>query len=302
MSDPGAGSTDLPVRDRRFRRQLDQVRTLKEFMFEEKVTIQETDLAKLDLESLNNLAFAQAWAFWRPARAPTPAEWTLLDRKLSALASQLDDDLRPNFRIRELHVYFVTLPVVFLVATVLSCSVTLLSNSSTYTKANPDLKLFLFYWGVVFWTIAQGGLGACTFLGTVVVTRIGRRRRALARTRRRGVTDPAENGEGADHDSGLELDIPTELDSITNRNFLQSRIILGILFGYLLGLPFASQGLSNLNDQLFTKIIDIRTIVDNLPILLLPFLFGFSTNAVLAALGRLVASIATLLGPGSSRP
>jgi len=301
MSDPGNTRPERPVKDKRFRRQLDQVRALKEFMFEEKVPIQEADLAKLDLEGLNSLSFRRPGAFWQSSRPPTAAEWQLLDKKLSALASKLDEDLRPNFRIRELRGYFVRLPVVFLVATVVCCSATLLSSNIEYVKSHSDLKLLLFYWGVVFWTIAQGGLGACTFLGTVVITRTGRRRDSIARARRRAGAGAAEAGTPLDGEDNIELDVAPELDSITNRNFLQSRIILGTLFGYLLGLPFASQGLSHLNDQLFTEISDINKIVDNLPILLLPFLFGFSTNVVLAVLGRLVASISTLLGPGTAR-
>ena len=46
------------IANERFIRQLDELRGLKEFLFEEKVQFKEEDLNSIDLEELNNLSYS----------------------------------------------------------------------------------------------------------------------------------------------------------------------------------------------------------------------------------------------------
>lgn len=96
------------ISDERFIGQLDQLRQLKQFLFEEKVRFKAEDLNIIDFGALNNLVYSTY------GRVPSPTEWRLLDEKLSTLANYLSDDLRRKIRIRELSNFFKTLPLVFI--------------------------------------------------------------------------------------------------------------------------------------------------------------------------------------------
>jgi hypothetical protein len=102
------------IANERFIRQLDELRALKEFLFEEKVQFKEEDLDSIDLEELNNLSYSAS------GRIPSAGEWRTLDEKLTKLVSYLSDDLRRKIRIRELRLFFRTLPIIFLVFSVFS--------------------------------------------------------------------------------------------------------------------------------------------------------------------------------------
>jgi hypothetical protein len=105
-------STDLAssISDERFMHQLDQVRKLKKFLFEEKVNFKFDQLGAIDLGVLNSLRHRHN------GRTPTNEEWRLLDEKMSILTSYLTDDLRQKVRLRDLSVFFGYLPVIFLLA------------------------------------------------------------------------------------------------------------------------------------------------------------------------------------------
>jgi hypothetical protein len=96
------------IANERFIRQLNELRGLKEFLFEEKVQFKEEDLNSIDLEELNNLSYSNS------GRVPTADEWRTLDEKLTKLASYLSDDLRRKIRLRELSLFFKILPIFFL--------------------------------------------------------------------------------------------------------------------------------------------------------------------------------------------
>src|SRR5271168_1346699 len=108
------------IANQRFINQLDELRQLKEFLFEEKVQFKEEDLDIIDLEELNNLSYSPT------GRVPNAGEWRTLDEKLAKLASYLSDDLRRKIRLRELRVFFRTLPIIFLVLSVITSIVYLI--------------------------------------------------------------------------------------------------------------------------------------------------------------------------------
>src|SRR5271156_6501450 len=128
------------------------------------------------------------------------------------------------------------------------------------------LRILLWVIIVSVWAISQGGLGACAFLGTSVITKS-----SLA-------------GESTARDNV----------DLTDRNFLIIRVILGTLFAVLLGLPFSPLGL-NVFIPLYWK-HDVFPSQSDLVFSLIPFLAGFSTNLVLVILGKFVVAIEAVFG------
>lgn len=244
------------IANERFIRQLDELRTLKEFLFEEKVQFKEEDLDSIDLEELNNLSYSSS------GRIPSAGEWRTLDEKLTKLASYLSDDLRRKIRIRELRLFFRTLPIIFLAVSV--CSIMVYSIITSFSGAYSPWRLLLWLAIVSAWSISQGGLGACAFLGTSVITK----------------------------KSIMNEPIAQENIDLTDRNFLIIRIILGTLFAVLLGLPFSPLGLNALPGEYF----GVKPNQSNLVFGFIPFLAGFSTNLVLVVLGKFVVAIEAVFG------
>ncbi len=247
------------IRDERFIDQLTEVHNLKRFLFEEKVKFEPSQFDSIDLGALNNLRFGSS------GRLPTLEEWKLLDEKISILATYLNDDLRQRIRIRELSVFFGTLPLAFLVAA-LANIVFFFSYGALFAK---DTFLFnaSYLLSLIGWTVAQGGLGACAYLGT---------RAAIKRT-----------------DKG-PVESLSDLADITDQNILKIRIILGCLFGSLIGLPIANLALEKMGKAIYEANATIEP--SDFALMILPFIVGFSTNLVLAILERCIDSIRTFFG------
>lgn len=160
----GTNTLSTEICDRRFINQLNQLRTLKEFLFEEKVAFASANIDGIDLGVLNNLRYKHT------GRVPENFEWRLLDIKLDALTSYLNVDLRRKIRIRELGIFFGELPLVFLscsiIATVAFVMLGRVGDSESVVAA------FIWLVTMIIWAISQGGLGACAFLGTNVILKI----------------------------------------------------------------------------------------------------------------------------------
>jgi len=149
--------------DRRFAHRLNELHNIKNFLYEEKVKFDSDKIAEVDLGVLNQLYYGGG------GRLPSAGEWALLDEKLCVLVSYLDDNLRRKLRIRELGLFFWSIPLAFLIFAILStgfalCFLSLLDAHTAAYTISFVLTLFA-------WTISQGGLGACAFLGTSVIAR-----------------------------------------------------------------------------------------------------------------------------------
>jgi len=103
---------DGRIADRHFITQLTQARHLKTFLFEEKVKFTAEDVEKINFGTLNRIKYA------RYGRPPDPDEWEYLDVLFLNLANYLTDELRRKIRIRELRIFFRTLPLIFLTSSV----------------------------------------------------------------------------------------------------------------------------------------------------------------------------------------
>lgn len=256
------------------------IQTLKHFMLDEKLTFSPDDLKSMDLGKLNNSRYRAS------GRVPTDVEWATLDSISSAIASHLSTpDLKRNVRIRELGMFFGIIPLTFLFLAVIS-TICYLIMPNVFEKTPA-------YWSVlsiliVIWTLSQGGLGACAFLGTSVITR-----RAEEIVRAQNAPDTNASAERT----------PSELTDITDRNFLRSRILLGALFGFLLGLPVSHLALHIIfgavtnNDwpnNNFPPKVGVSPA--NIALMIMPFLIGFSTNLVLVLFSRFISVIQALFG------
>jgi len=262
QSAPAAGNVNL-INDRRFIAQLEEVQNLKRFLFEEKVKFKKNQIDSIDLGSLSNLRLGSR------GRTPTPDEWKLVDKKMAVLASYLNGDLTQKIRLRELDVYFGVIPLSFLLASLILLMYRFLYGG-LFVK--DSLAFNISYLVSSFgWTVAQGGLGACAFLGTRAATK-------------RVKKEPLEKF--------------ADTTDISDSSILKIRIILGCLFGSLIGLPLVTLTLEKMADALYPSGDKGTLEFSDFALMILPFMVGFSTNLVLAILERSIDSIRTFFGLG----
>jgi len=258
------------INNSRFIEQLTQAEMLKQFLFKEKVAMTEEQLTSIDLIELNNLVYKEN------GRLPTSAEWHELDGKHSALIACLDPQLRRKLRVRELDFFFGFLPMVSLAVCAVFTVIYMIYNR--LVDPTGTFAALIFVTVLIVWTISQGALGACAFLGTSVIST----RTVEIITIKSGDTKPSTTD---------EIDI-------TDPSVLKIRILSGALFAFLIGLPFSLQALLVITNSLFPPYgtADSKISVSQLGVVFVPFIVGFSTNFVLTVLNRVLASLQILLG------
>jgi hypothetical protein len=265
--------SDISVCNREFISQIRHLRMLKRFMLEEKMSFSEADIETMNLGNLNNFRYRGY------GRLVTRDEWTALDKISSAITSHLNtSDLKRKIRIRELGRFFGTLPLLFLSLSVISTGMFLMAPSWRY---NNDFIAIIY-------SLAQGGLGACAFLGTSVISKSA---------------EDINRVQNSSEQGSKDNEISQQLTDITDRSFLKIRIILGALFGFLLGLPMAHAALHSIwfSVQFFTTshqgvTMPVGVSAESIAVMVMPFLIGFSTNLVLVLFSRFIAVIQTLFG------
>ena len=262
---PAAGSSPAAdgISDRRFAAQLEAIQKLKQFLFNEKVLLQTDIVESIDLGPLNNIKYAPN------GRLPTEGEWKALDQKLASLTPLLTPALRWKFRIHELQLFFITIPIFFMGTTVIAT----FSLALLMTFGERESVFFVASYVITFllWTLSQGALGACAFLCVSATVH------AL---KERSASSPL---------------YPT-ID-VTDENILSVRIILGALFALLIALPIGGRSIVIVY-QAFLETHPIPAIEDWI-IVLIPFMFGFSTTLVLAIFNRIIGGISALFGISS---
>ncbi|MBM3597483.1 MAG: hypothetical protein FJX35_04670 [Alphaproteobacteria bacterium] len=264
----GVGASSIEDED--FVEQLEEVRRLKKFLVSQKIRFADSDIKNIDLGPLNNLKYH------RYGRSPEQSEWQLLDEKMSVLATYLDDDLRRKIRIWELGRYFGGMPLGFLICAIVAVGIGFFFPAPFTTPAD---KLSLLeksplFISVVLWSIALGGLGACAFLTT---TLLGSSKSQSGTTKSEAV-------------AGVE-----DVD-ITDTSLVNARLVVGILFAFILGFPFSSASLRFVLDKMFEGYLHMEFKSTDLAMMIIPFLMGFSTSIVLLILERIVTSVKSLFG------
>jgi hypothetical protein len=274
------------IRDRRFWQQLQNLHELKAFLISEDVSIPEAELDNIQLGGLDALFFS------RNGRLPTEQERKELDKRSIGLVKYLNYPLRRRRRLNRLRPYFRTLPILFLTLAIASL---ILDSSARYLhdEANNATKLgtFLDLAANMLWLIALGGLGTCGYLGT----------RLMMESRRAGAIAPPESGQ-AENPEHLAIPDSAEID-LTDVNLITTRIVVGILFSFILALPVYQY-----HSYLHKLIMGAEgvgsgsgtDILQDMGLTLLPFVLGFSTSLVLGIMERFVSAIGSLFGISSS--
>jgi hypothetical protein len=145
----------------------------------------------------------------------------------------------------------------------------------------------------VLWLICLGALGSCGYLGTTLISESRRLANASA---------PASGQQGA---QGVKATSPpttslaVELD-LTDAHLVATRVVLGMLFSFLIGAPLYTGSLTSVEGALSNRSgsppADVKQIFTSLGLTLLPFVLGFSTTLVLGIMERFVSAVATLFG------
>jgi hypothetical protein len=200
-------------------------------------------------------------------RAASEEEWRKLYAISRGLASELPLEIATAFSIWRLRTFFGLFPLIFLIMGIAALETTYLQG---YAASSSGWYYFVGLAAVLSWTCALGGLGTSAFFGTSL----------LAQLASASANDQAK------------------LKEITDYTYLQTRLMIGILFAFVLGLPFGHLSLATASTSLYEDVVWNAELITTMLHILAPFLLGFSTALVLAILERLIEGIKTTLGVG----
>jgi len=198
-------------------------------------------------------------------RAASEDEWRKLYAISRGLASELPLEIATAFSIWRLRTFFGLFPFIFLIMGIAALEATYLEG-----YAVGGWYYFIGLAAVLSWTCALGGLGTSAFFGTSLLAQL----------------------------ASATGDDQAKLKEITDDTYLQTRLMIGILFAFVLGLPFGHLSLVTASTSLFTDVVWDTELFTKMLHILAPFLLGFSTALVLSILERLIEGIKTTLGVG----
>jgi hypothetical protein len=251
----------LTISDRLFIRQLDHTRGLVAFLIERQALPRNADVLPC-LAALGSMRYSHA------GRAASEEEWQKLCTMSQGL-SELPLETTTAFNISRLRTFFSLLPLIFLIMGIVALETTYLQG---FAVEGSGWYYFIGLAAVLSWTCALGGLGTSAFFGTSLLAQ-------LAST--------AGNDEA-------------KIKEITDHSYLQTRLMIGILFAFVLGLPFGHLSLDTASHVLYNDVIWDAGLATTVMHILAPFLLGFSTSLVLAILERLIEGFKTILGVGQA--
>lgn len=263
--DPQPENQSSPARisDRLFIQQLGYTRGLVTFL------IRRQALPDKPPDVLANLAALGSMRYSPAGRAASEEEWRKLYAISHGLASSLPLEIATAFSIWRLRTFFGLFPLIFLIMGIAALEATYLQG---YAASSSGWYYFIGLAAVLSWTCALGGLGTSAFFGTSLL---------------------AQLASAAGNDQA-------KLKEITDYTYLQTRLMIGILFAFVLGLPFGHLSLDTASASLYTDVTWNAELFTTMLHILAPFLLGFSTALVLAILERLIEGIKTTLGVGQS--
>ena len=254
-------SIPLKISDRLFIQQLDYTRSLVTFLIRRQALPGKPPDILANLAALGSLRYSSA------GRAASEEEWQKLYAVSHELASQLPLDIATAFSIWRLRTFFGIFPLIFLMMGIISLEATYLKG---YAVEGSGWFYFIGLAAVLSWTCALGGLGTSAFFGTSLLAQL----------------------------ASATANDQAKLREITDYNYLQTRLMIGILFAFVLGLPFGHLSLYAASESLYNDVTWNGELVTTIMHILAPFLLGFSTALVLAILERLIEGIKTTLGVG----
>jgi len=259
---PSTDETPFQRNDPDFIAQVDNLRRMKAFLIQTGVRLTDRDR---DILATN--AYLNSLKFSRNAADPTNDDWRNLDAARFALSPYLTGDLMTRFQLRLAPNFLFYLPVMFAVAIVFCLSIMYLPPTWSFgtwlfhklPPTNPDeIPSAWFLVGVIGWTIGLGGLGAIVSL----------------------------------YINAMSIEIDRTVD-VSDRGFVLMRIIIGCLFGFVLGLPTI---FSHAGDKPWDWLQKLGDSQDATLFLISPFVFGFSTPLVIAVMNRMIETIQGFMG------
>jgi hypothetical protein len=256
-------------------RQLRLVRKIKELLVSEAVNLAERDRDLVRLGVLNSLRYS------RRGNSPPREAWDELDARLQGLTRYLNDEtgeLKRKLQVRLAPGFLYWLPLVMALLAAFFLSVAIqppeYSLLSILTRHVSPVEPFIIqgiwrFTAFMIWLIALGSLGSIAFLYVNVLS--------------------------------IETDKTVD---VTSASFVAMRIILGALFGLVIGLPIGYTNFVHFCSQISqAAATPTNALPDSLKVdwadglaLLLPFLLGFSTPLVLNVLNRCVDGAQTFFG------
>ena len=256
---PEKQSSSAKISDRLFVRQLGYTRSLVTFL------IRRQALPEKPPDLLANLAALGSMRYSARGRAASEEEWRKLYAISHGLASELPLEIATAFSIWRLRTFFGLFPFIFLIMGIAALEATYLEG-----YAVGGWYYFIGLAAVLSWTCALGGLGTSAFFGTSLLAQLA-------------------SATGNDQ---------ARLKETTDDTYLQTRLMIGILFAFVLGLPFGHLSLVTASTSLFQDVVWNAELFTTMLHILAPFLLGFSTALVLSILERLIEGIKTTLGVG----
>jgi hypothetical protein len=247
------------IDDAQFMADLQKLKDLRSFLIEQAVQLKLTDSTELYFGDLNLLHLSIG------GRAPTREEWESLEALTQKLFSHLTDPLRHRFLCSRLAWWVPGLSVGLGLTAIFS----LIMCSLTWSHGGYE-RIVPWY---VLWLTLLGAIGSISFIGM--------------------------NALSVQDDATFDL---------TNTRLLLLRIALGSLFGLVLTLPFGyhsfvefisfllSGGIVSTDKEGASVQSEAVNKVQQSALLLLPFVFGFSTSLVIMVLNQFVEAVQTLFG------
>ena len=242
-------ANDYPnaIRDSRFTNQLATLTSLKTLLLTQGVPIREEDVPLLSFGNLSHMGYGEK------GRLPTAEEWDQLDERSRKLFSYLDQGLRKRFELSQTANLIAVLPVLLIIAALLS----LIAAIFVGDRLSALACYFL-------WTACLGAIGAIAFLSMNALS--------------------------------IQKDVTFD---VRNKSLLAVRIVLGALFGVVLSIPFGFSSFITFGESI-ARGTPAQNGAANFSLegalLLLPFVFGFSTSLVILVLNRFVESITIFFG------
>jgi|SRR5580658_10027075 hypothetical protein len=248
------------VNDHQFVTDLVQLKELRSFLTREAVSLSTSDPDSITFRGLNGLRYSPF------GRTPTEDEWTRVETLTQTLFRLLPEPLRRKFLLGRIPLWVTVLPIFFAVTAITSLLVAI-------TYASIDITLFKNEKGMgtsiisfyVIWLVSLGAMGAIAFI--------------------------AMNALSVQDDVTFDL---------TNRRLMFLRITLGALFGLVLTLPVGYEAFLKFVTTIVVRTNDKPDVVQTATMLLLPFIFGFSTSLVILVLNRFVEAVQGFFGGKSS--
>jgi hypothetical protein len=266
-------ATDAPsssiIGDAEFMAEVARLKDLRDFVLKMTKTIEAHDIAAMDFGSLESLRFGQTGG-----RPPTTEEWRQMEYLKCTLLAMLPLQLRRRYFVESAHEAARLISYYSLFLGSFACIGLIIGATAPLWGRNLPADLnaggLMFPWYCV-WAVALGGVGSIAFIGMNALL--------------------------------IQDDITFDL---SNRGMIRLRTALGAIFALTLAVPFGFHGFYDFSNAVWTfdpTVSDpslrqqkIDMLFKGGAMLILPFVFGFSTSAVILILNRFVAAIQSFFG------